>query len=372
MKRLFTLLLSLILPLCLLLSCTLETQPDEIEEVTEDEVYIEEPVNEPPIADAGEDINCCTGEEFTLDGRNSSDPNGDSLSYIWDIKEEEYSGETLTFIANESGTYFVTLTVSDGKVSDSDMVKIIVEDKVEIVEETTENAAPEEYKAEEDSEENLAEEELVKEIEILSLTSPVERGSVASITIKTSPNVPCTITVYYKSGPSQAQGLDPKNSDSDGNCSWSWTVGGNTTPGDWKILVTAEGAKNKEVYFTVTKTEQEIASEQQQQQEEPQQEEPPAEEPSYGITVTQLTSPIGRGSNATISINTAPNTYCTITVYYKSGASTAQGLGPKNSDGNGNCSWTWKVGTRTTPGDWRIVINVQGIGQIEQYFTVTG
>jgi len=30
------------------------------------------------------------------------------------------------------------------------------------------------------------------------------------------------------------------------------------------------------------------------------------------------------------------------------------------------------VGSRTTPGDWRIVINAQGIGQIEQYFTVTG
>lgn len=180
----------------------------------------------------------------------------------------------------------------------------------------------------------------------------------------------CAITVYYKSGASEAQGLDAKNSDGSGECTWSWNVGTNTTPGDWKIVLSAEGAEDKEVYFTVTKTTQEVAEE--QQQEESQQEDPPAEELSYGITVTQLTSPISRGSNATIAINTAPNTYCTITIYYKSGPSSAKGLDPKNSDGNGNCSWTWKVGTRTTPGDWKIVINVQGIGQIEQYFTVTG
>ena len=56
----------------------------------------------------------------------------------------------------------------------------------------------------------------------------------------------------------------------------------------------------------------------------------------------------------------------------KSGASTAQVLEDKVSDSSGNCTWSWKVGTRTTPGDWRIIITVQGIGQIEQYFTVTG
>ena len=63
---------------------------------------------------------------------------------------------------------------------------------------------------------------------------------------------------------------------------------------------------------------------------------------------------------------------CHITVYYKSGPSEAQGLHPKQADGNGNCSWTWKVGTRTTPGNWLIVINVDGIGRKEIYFTVVG
>ena len=223
----------------------------------------------------------------------------------------------------------------------------------------------EEYQEKVAEEEDDTEEE-TGSIEIVSLTSPIERGKQASITIKTNSKVKCTITVYYKSGKSTAQGLEDKISDSSGNCSWSWKVGTNTTPGDWKIALTAEGAKDKEVTFTVTTPEEEA--------EEPPPEEPPQEEqqPSYGITVVSLTSPISRGSQASITINTAPNTYCTIKVYYKSGPSKAQGLDPKNSDGSGNCTWSWKVGTRTTPGDWRIVINVQGVGEIEQYFTVTG
>ncbi|GAI38145.1 unnamed protein product, partial [marine sediment metagenome] len=60
------------------------------------------------------------------------------------------------------------------------------------------------------------------------------------------------------------------------------------------------------------------------------------------------------------------------TVNYKTGASKAAGLEPKISDENGYCIWSWKVGTRTTPGDWEIVITVEGAGQIVTYFTVTG
>ena len=112
--------------------------------------------------------------------------------------------------------------------------------------------------------------------------------------------------------------------------------------------------------------------EQEKEQELPQEEQPIEEEQqiTYGINVVSLTSPISRGSQASITINTAPNVLCTIAVYYKSGPSTAQGLDPKNSDGNGNCTWSWKVGTRTTPGNWKIVITADGVGQTETTFTV--
>lgn len=95
------------------------------------------------------------------------------------------------------------------------------------------------------------------------------------------------------------------------------------------------------------------------------------EEQTYGIEVVSLTSPVSRGSQASITINTVPDIQCIIKVYYKSGPSKAKGLEPKNSDGNGSCTWSWEVGNRTTPGDWKIVLAAEGVGQIETYFTVT-
>ena len=76
-----------------------------------------------------------------------------------------------------------------------------------------------------------------------------------------------------------------------------------------------------------------------------------------------------RNEYATVSIVGKPNTKYTITVYYKSGASTAEGLEPKTSDANGNVSWTWKIGGRTSPGTYRLVIAGDG-ESIERQFTV--
>jgi competence protein ComEC len=76
-------------------------------------------------------------------------------------------------------------------------------------------------------------------LEIVSVTSPIAPGAIATLQAKTAPGADCTITVYYKSGPSSAAGLDPKQSDGGGNVSWSWKVGTRTTPGTWSIVVTA-------------------------------------------------------------------------------------------------------------------------------------
>ena len=95
--------------------------------------------------------------------------------------------------------------------------------------------------------------------------------------------------------------------------------------------------------------------------------EPTAEE---SITVVHLTSPISAGSTAAIGIKGKPGTEYSIKVYYKSGASHAEGLVPKISDSNGEVSWSWKVGSRTSAGTFRIVISGDG-EKIETYFTVT-
>jgi hypothetical protein len=79
--------------------------------------------------------------------------------------------------------------------------------------------------------------------------------------------------------------------------------------------------------------------------------------------LVSLTSPVSAGAYATITVRTTPGASCSIVVYYKSGPSTAQGLGPKTAGGDGICSWTWKVGTRTTPGTWSIVVTTGTVTQ---------
>ena len=60
---------------------------------------------------------------------------------------------------------------------------------------------------------------------------PAYRGNPVTLTAHVSSwRVTCSITVYYKSGPSEAQGLYPKRP-VHGRVSWTWLVGTRTTPG---------------------------------------------------------------------------------------------------------------------------------------------
>ena len=77
-------------------------------------------------------------------------------------------------------------------------------------------------------------------VTLVSLTSPAAPFTDAALTISTAPGANCSITVFYKSGPSRAQGLMPKAADAAGRVSWTWRVGSNTTPGRWPILVACE------------------------------------------------------------------------------------------------------------------------------------
>jgi micrococcal nuclease len=69
---------------------------------------------------------------------------------------------------------------------------------------------------------------------------------------------------------------------------------------------------------------------------------------------------VRRGATATVAAHTAPGAQCSIVVRYKSGPSRAQGLGPKAVNSKGDVSWSWKVGTNTTPGNWPVVITCDG------------
>ena len=85
---------------------------------------------------------------------------------------------------------------------------------------------------------------------IVSVTSPVSRGAIATLAAQAPPGATVSITVYYKSGPSRAAGLSAKVADANGKVSWSWVVGTNTTPGSWRIVIETSG-QTAETYFTV-------------------------------------------------------------------------------------------------------------------------
>jgi hypothetical protein len=73
-------------------------------------------------------------------------------------------------------------------------------------------------------------------------------------------------------------------------------------------------------------------------------------------TLISVTSPVAPFTDATLTISTTPGTNCSIVVHYKSGPSRAKGLVPKVASSSGRVSWTWRVGSNTTPGQWPIVV----------------
>ncbi len=99
--------------------------------------------NGAPTANAGVDQNVFTTTPVTLNGSDSSDPDGDSLTYSWTLSSQP-SGSNISlssdtavrpsFTPEVDGTYTFSLTVSDGTATSSaDVVEITA---------ATENSAP--------------------------------------------------------------------------------------------------------------------------------------------------------------------------------------------------------------------------------------
>lgn len=73
-------------------------------------------VNAPPIADAGDNLVCCSNTQSQFDGSRSSDPDGDALSYSWDFGDGQTAeGAKVQHVYAKGGTYRVTLMVNDNQ-----------------------------------------------------------------------------------------------------------------------------------------------------------------------------------------------------------------------------------------------------------------
>ena len=80
-------------------------------------------------------------------------------------------------------------------------------------------------------------------VAIQSFSSSVQRGSNASISIRTRPQAACSIRVTYSLTPDQDKeskdgGLIPKTADDYGTVSWTWTVETSRPVGSWPVEVT--------------------------------------------------------------------------------------------------------------------------------------
>ena len=77
---------------------------------------------------------------------------------------------------------------------------------------------------------------------------------------------------------------------------------------------------------------------------------------TQNIEVLEYSSSVKRGGTAYVKIKGIPGTRYNCSVKYKSGYSSAAGLGVKTADDKGYVSWSWKIGSSTTQGSWPIII----------------
>lgn len=76
------------------------------------------------------------------------------------------------------------------------------------------------------------------------ITSPLEPGMNAMITVKTNNEAKCTIKVVYDKTPSTDSGLVEKIADEYGMVNWTWTVEPTAPLGSWPVWVTCANEKN--------------------------------------------------------------------------------------------------------------------------------
>lgn len=84
---------------------------------------------------------------------------------------------------------------------------------------------------------------------VLAKPNPAYAGHRATIQAQVAPGSSAKLTVYYKSGVSQAKYLGETTADEQGQIAWTWLVGGNTTPGTWSFVIeTEEGLRTTDTF----------------------------------------------------------------------------------------------------------------------------
>lgn len=86
---------------------------------------------------------------------------------------------------------------------------------------------------------------------VLAKPDPAYAGHRATVQARVAPGTTAKLTVYYKSGVSQAKYLGEAAANGDGIVTWNWLVGGNTTPGTWSFVIETEDGLRTTAQFEV-------------------------------------------------------------------------------------------------------------------------
>jgi hypothetical protein len=110
-----------------------------------------------------------------------------------------------------------------------------------------------------------------------------------------------------------------------------------------------------------------------QPQQSQQQPTSPTQSSSGGPRIASFTSPIGRGKDATITIQTQPNASCNFS-YTLPNATTAaaDATGQKTADGTGQVIWTFRVPSTSPIGDGSISITCAGQTTTSKLIVIEG
>lgn len=86
----------------------------------------------------------------------------------------------------------------------------------------------------------------------------------------------------------------------------------------------------------------------------------PVETEYTGLTITDWSQTVSPGDTGFVTIQGKPGVTYTITVTYKSGPSKAKGLDPQAADDQGQVTWNWKIGSKTSSGTFSITVSGGG------------
>lgn len=95
----------------------------------------------------------------------------------------------------------------------------------------------------------------------------------------------------------------------------------------------------------------------------------PAEEAGT-IVILEKPNPGVANHQGIIKVKVPPGASANLSIFYKSGQSTAKYLGWKQADEHGYIEWEWKIGVNTTPGTWPFVVSLADGATLQATFTV--